>query len=1790
MSEITSDFNYSMHRKVQDNTTLTVADVTGGVTASVVDFAASTWNSLPGTTEVDTADLLKRVSTDALRVYEEHPDAIHAASFIGGMFVPMGVAVKGMNILRNGAKGASWFGSASKAGRELELANVAKIFEEAGPASKAYRDSLRSMYAKTAVNQAVDAIAMETALVGMMNAHPLMEDYMEDFGSNFALSTAFGGVLGGGIGHIADRFILKEMTGKISTRVFDETIGKINSIHPGNTNVSKLHGAEANLGLLDNIMAQKAANGLNETNDMGYAMAKSHREITLVEQDDLFEAMLSPELKALGKPEKEQFKRMLIGSKEMAGVEDVRLLTEAEFTAQGFQKPPKALLTDEPALIKTTSKAGPTTPANKEAIYFPELGLYGVLSDAKHYAGASVYGITAEKMAATLPRNWGKIPNLDSSLELASKSSAQIQRDYIARAVAVDKMSLDDLKKMVISETDGPTLNALIMRMAKDEEAKKILIESSDRSPVYKKILEERTEQLISEGKLAGGGPDATYAAAMDRIGKGDNISSFDPRVAGNISVAAGNMLSDWIGGAVTELRKAAVDYFGLAVGGYAKGSADGAAAATFKEIYESAESRNLRAEFLKLADSNGDVYLYRGVKSHDIKGHAPVESYTTHVQKASQFTGTNSDKGVKLYKVHVEDIIAGFKDIGSGEHNAEILVRAPARRIEAELSDSGKVAFHAEQGVSATKTTIKTTVSESIVAETNAKKVGFAQLQELMIAQKQDAIDTLLAQGFPEAVIAKKTNTDSKLVEAYVMGRQSGVELKSMYHPEFNATYMNEMKTVEDAAKILSPTNQPLVLSGNVRKAQYLQNAIGLNGKNLSDMNKLVTLTTMYGSGSSAAKEVASLLDSMGPQLDILKQTIGKVNNDMAGSAFFGSFDFMARRMGDVGPVVSFLGKEFQNIGNRLLKKVVAPIEEAMTTASKDSVAVIEFQTAMNVNAKLKGWRQWDADGFLVQKVEKVGTDGKKIEVLEKVQVEGTEYQIKTPSVLKLVQSIQDQSTELRNLSNTINKIQGKADISDIGFWVPSFNPVNKFISYVHNEADDTVQLLWAKTAGEHKELVDSYKKHLMETGQSETVKVYQKGTEQQMWSMMNGRLDTVHMARADLSLEKMGKTSTALVKSDTSIFGEIAGGYDHYVSSQMRNLADIALSDITDPLRKLSSLNRWATNGQPLDKIKKLVTAPKDTAAVVHNTLLGSNNLGEYQGWQTINRSFETYLTVAANKMGEVYDATIKPLTKTFLGGRKELTPEQLNKINYEQVHAEMEKRGVYNPWKQFDDEAAKMFGLSKIEDHKDTSKRIIYASNALAATVALRFGEIAQPIVNAMSLPILTSLAIANKMPDTFLGVQKGTARVSGTQIMYEGGRAMNSPLFESLNKRWESLGYFEPLVSEVSNLMRASRKFEPGITAKIENALDSKIVSVMSKPADYSEALTRKLAMNTGAVLAKRLYPELDDVGVTIFARDFMDKAIGNFHASQRPVFFQGTLGVALGLFQTYSLTLGQSIYRHLELKNYKALGKAALLQSAIFGTKSLPGFDAISNSIGDNFSDENVDLVTGTYRAVGDKAADFALYGLPSNLGPSFSARGDSDPRPPLLNPPVAYNMVAQTMDMMGQVKTGLDADFPDMARSLAQSISLQSMSRPLARTAELATGYSITRQGTTVQVPEEVWTPTGIFARILGTRPIEEQKLREADHMRRFYGAIDSKNRDEAINKLQTAIRNGTLTDEKIGETALKYLDNGGSPRGWQAAVNKAIAKTETSGREVFVEKLRPDSPLMHMIDSRDGE
>lgn len=1108
------------------------------------------------------------------------------------------------------------------------------------------------------------------------------------------------------------------------------------------------------------------------------------------------------------------------------------------------------------------------------------------------------------------------------------------------------------------------------------------------------------------------------------------------------------------------------------------------------------------------------------------------------------------------------------MKDVpdNDGIARIEILVGSPARQVE-------------------TKIPVLDTIGQQLAATLvkGVQEVTPLELSQHLMEVKDQMIKSMLSQGLSAEATAIRTNTPIDSVRAI---QSIGAEADILDLVD-RGLFLNQYNNASRISEYLSPETRPLLLGSNVRKMPYAALSANLDTRAMSNATHEITNSFLRGSNSLTANAIADLF--YGSQnrkiLDILRAQVNNAVNEWAGNRFVQSYNFFSRNMKELGPIAGYIGKQVQELGNSMIRRLLQPATQTMEQVAKDPAALIEFNTAYNVNASLKGRRIYKDRQFWQETLDGAG------KVIETpVVAYGREFRIQSDAVDKLLSTFDGIGQELYKLKNTYNKILGKRDVSDLGFWVPAFNPMNKHLAYALDTVTDTTRLLWGNTAAELKEVVATYKTANVDKIQRGVLRVITKD-EQADWNLINNRLDVVHMEVANVERYHGGSSATAIVRANTDILAEMAQGYEHYIHQNVKQLAEVSMFDTMDMLERMSLVNQKDIADQPLGLLKRLTSRPEDAALTIRNTLLGNSNLKEYQNWKLVNQGFELTATLALNAIGSTLKTALSPFKKVARFGKAASEEYDLTKLDYEALSKKLEAAGVVNPYAAFDEQAAKMFGLAKLTEVKNTTPRIIYASNNLAATMALRFMDMAQPLVNAMSLPILMMSGISGKMPAEFLGVKAGTASINAAKIMHDGVRASNSPVFKHLADRWEEAGYFTPMVSEVNNIVKLTREFDKGAIASLEKGLDSKIVEIASKPADLMESFTRRQAMFTGAMLGKNLYPELDDAGLTIFASHFMDRVIGNYNAAQRPVMFQGTMGVAMGLFQTYMVTFAQNMYRHLELKDYKALAKTLLAQQTIFGSASMPGFSQVSDLIATHFSDDNVDLRTGTYRALPDGLADVVLYGLPSSIGPAFYSRGELAPRIPTptggIDQIAAVNMISQLGQSIGHVIGALGQSAPDVARSMGEALSMQSLSRPLARGSELLTGYSVTRQNNTIAVPEEVWTPMGVFSRLLATRPLEEAKLREAIHSHTLYESLDRQERQDVTASLRTAIRNNTLTDEKLSHLAEEYLRTG-TPTGWRAAINNALATTEVSGKYPLVKKLGPENPLNYMIDSLD--
>lgn len=1554
-----SSFNSDYASAKFDTQSNIAQDIVGGTVATVVDIGATLWNSLPATEEVSTRDLLSNISTDAMNMYDAHPDAIAVASFIGGSLAGGGLALKGMSMLRTGAKGATWF---SDAGKAANMVKVEEAVREGQAGTQALRALRTTMLRDGIVNNVIDAAAMETVMLGTMNAHPMLENYWDDPVKNMGISLLFGGVLGGGIGHIVTSGEINRFRSVAEEAATTTALKAAPAVDLAQPALGKIMAYNSNIKSLEKIV-----DPTYKTDTLTREIATNYLSEQKAAQNALF-LKAAPDMEALDVTVRDTILKDILNTPAIAGGNKIKFLTQSE-SALETTLSSKSILSKVSSVFEPVKnfvkdiKGQPTKVLDSidDVVYLPKFKAYVSVDAAPNVLHAADTGITkAEIIAEARGSSIGAIANKDVSLGTFTDNSASIDRAYLVALHKVDSMGDKEFRAMKVDYTDAPVLNAILARGYKD--------------------------------------PSNMHKFSVEVLGSNNAKATWDIKT---VETALMKNKSDTI---------------------------------------------------------NNMVSKGMGLETISIRTNTPIDTVRALV--------TSLPKGSAI-----EEVMKLGKDF-------------------------------------------------------NPISYGVA-----------DNLDTYLAQETRALRIGSSIHQD-----AYLTRRAQG------------ASNLDQSTTVN----INTEFTQAILDSSTSTIAQ--------------------TLNHSFFGGT---------VDTMGmrPMLDMLSSGIGEMVNSKLGNAFFESSDFFLRNTA-TGRIVTGIGKKLQKIASDSIETMNTPIVAQMSKVMKDPIDVIEFNLAININAGLKGVRIWRDGSFWQMEIVTVEEGGLlvKKEIEKQVLYNGSPFIVKSPEVSKLMDILRESGKEMRNLTNTGNAIIGKAPLSDIGFWTIPFNPRDKQIAFVWDTVTNTSKLLHGKNDEELAIAISAYKAAFRP---SATTRIITK-TPQEMneWNMLHARTDPLTMEVANIEMQHSGASQQAIVSTNTDIFNDIISGYQNKIESNVKRLGQYIMHDSIDALDKMSHYNRALSDSQPLGVVAKGTHKVADGAITVRNTLLGGNNLGEYVTWKGYNEHFEQVANWGIQHATDVLRAS-----GGVIGKSNKMDAAYIASVDFEKVSKELAARGIPNEmWGAFDDAAAKLFGVASVQEVQGVSKRLVYASNAFAATYALRFLDIASPLVNAMSVPILTGLAKMQNMPEKVLGAARANIKIPGTvSILYDGARLSNSIHGERLGKIWEKEGYFTSMISEANDNMRASRSFgAKGLTPLLEKSVDNDFVNMMSKPADWTETMLRRQMMYTGAALGKKMYPTLGDDGVTLFARDFMDRSMGNYHSAQRPVFFQGTAGVAMGLFQTYMLTLGQNIYRSLELKDYKTIGKAMLTQSTIFGGSSMPGFDIVSTAIGDHFSDDNYDLTTGSYRAVGDATATAILYGLPSSLGPAVYTRGDISPRFAMpagdFTKLAAVNMLGQTAAFAGNILNTVKDNGGDVTSAVAQAFSLQSVSRPLARVSELVNGYSVTQKGNTVSTPTEVYTFTGVASRILGARPTQEAKMREAEHFNTVYGQLDRANRQSVTKELKSAARNNTLTNELQEKLANNYMRKGGTPTGWQGAVNEAIAGVKMSSGDKLEEKMHDNNPLHYMI------
>lgn len=364
-------------------------------------------------------------------------------------------------------------------------------------------------------------------------------------------------------------------------------------------------------------------------------------------------------------------------------------------------------------------------------------------------------------------------------------------------------------------------------------------------------------------------------------------------------------------------------------------------------------------------------------------------------------------------------------------------------------------------------------------------------------------------------------------------------------------------------------------------------------------------------------------------------------------------------------------------------------------------------------------------------------------------------------------------------------------------------------------------------------------------------------------------------------------------------------------------------------------------------------------------------------------------------------------------------------------------------------------------------------------------------------------------------------------------------------------------------------------------------------------EFGEKATgNKLAEHANRFISADVARQYTDLGVdaglltrqeqNAYINTFVNRVEGNTLASQRPIIFQGPIGQAIGLFQTYQFNLMQQMFRYVSEGAAKDTAMLLGLQGTFYGLNGLPAFQFINQHIVGTLSgnSKHVDAYDATYGIAGKTAGEFLLYGLPANmLQANIYSRGDINPRSLTVVPttlkdiPVVSTMgslFSSVKDTVGRINNGAN-----VWESMLQGLEHNGVSRPLA-------GIAATLQATTAAGRPFTTNATGsilmsndlmswaTLTRMGGAKPLDEAVINDTVFRIHTYAQYDHDKQKALGEAIKTSsIGNTAPNQDQIVQFAKEYVANGGKQVNFNKFMLSEMKNANTAQASQIVHQLQ---------------
>jgi hypothetical protein len=331
----------------------------------------------------------------------------------------------------------------------------------------------------------------------------------------------------------------------------------------------------------------------------------------------------------------------------------------------------------------------------------------------------------------------------------------------------------------------------------------------------------------------------------------------------------------------------------------------------------------------------------------------------------------------------------------------------------------------------------------------------------------------------------------------------------------------------------------------------------------------------------------------------------------------------------------------------------------------------------------------------------------------------------------------------------------------------------------------------------------------------------------------------------------------------------------------------------------------------------------------------------------------------------------------------------------------------------------------------------------------------------------------------------------------------------------------------------------------------------------------------------------------------FINTFLNRTQGNHLASQRPLMFQGPVGQAIGLFQTYAFTLYQALFRNIADEKKRSAATMMGLQSGIFGMQGLPMFNFMNEYLVGNAAGNrsHQDIHSFTRDAAGDTMGNWLLYGSLSNVtNMGLYSRGDMNPRQLTVVPTDLSQVpfvsawtraIGQTIKTAEEMRAG-----GNVASTFLRGIEHAGLSRPLAGLAVVGQG-AVNEEGMAISTTSknnivaahEVWNIASL-GRIAGARPLDEAMLRDAYYRVQVYSGGSAKHVAAVGSAIRDRVRNGEdISQEDVQGFLNEYVKGGGNQKDFNKFWLQQVKKAKKSQIEQMVSHVgTPQSQYMQKM------